>query len=104
MCGRFRMALRYGRRETLRPTRCRWRPLETGTILMVGEYHLMAFNIVASCDNNFAQHTCVMLTSLLFHHPNQPFRIFLLVPPSFSEENRRKLIESLNFWAPEVEF
>ena len=45
-----------------------------------------------------------MLTSLLLHHPNQSFRIFLLVPPSFSEANRRKLIESLNFWAPEVEF
>src|SRR5262249_15460387 len=64
----------------------------------------MAFNIVASCDDNFAQHTCVMLTSLLFHHPNQSFRIFLLVPPSFSEENRKKMIDSLNPWAPELKF
>lgn len=64
----------------------------------------MVFNIVASCDNNFAQHTCVMLTSLLSHHPNQSFRIFLLVPESFSEENRQKMANSLKPWMTEPEF
>src|SRR5262245_9076345 len=45
-----------------------------------------------------------MLTSLLFHHPKQPFRIFLLVPPSFSETNKKNIIDSLSPWAPELEF
>jgi lipopolysaccharide biosynthesis glycosyltransferase len=45
-----------------------------------------------------------MLTSLLFHHPNQPFRIFLLVPSSFSETNKKNIIDSLSPWATEVEF
>jgi hypothetical protein len=45
-----------------------------------------------------------MLTSLLFHRPNQPFRIFLLVPSSFSETNKRNIIDSLSPWAPELEF
>lgn len=65
---------------------------------------MTAFNIVTSCDNNYAQHACVMLTSLLFHHPNQPFRIFLLVSSSFSETNKKNIIESLTPWAPELEF
>jgi lipopolysaccharide biosynthesis glycosyltransferase len=64
------------------------------------------FNVVASCDNAFAQHACVMLTSLLFHHQNQSqlFRIFLLVPSSFSQENRKNIIKSLSPWGPELEF
>jgi lipopolysaccharide biosynthesis glycosyltransferase len=47
-----------------------------------------------------------MLTSLLFHHQRQSqlFRIFLLVPLSFSQENRKNLIESLSPWAPKLEF
>jgi lipopolysaccharide biosynthesis glycosyltransferase len=45
-----------------------------------------------------------MLTSLLFHHSDQPFRIFLLVPESFSEIEKRKMIDSLSPWAPELEF
>ena len=65
----------------------------------------MVFNIVTSCDNAFAQHACVMLSSLLFHHQNQSqlFRIFLLVPLSLSQENRKNIIESLSPWVPEPE-
>jgi lipopolysaccharide biosynthesis glycosyltransferase len=45
-----------------------------------------------------------MLTSLLFHHPNQPFRIFILVPSSFSEGNRKKIVDSLRQWPHELQF
>src|SRR5262245_29740506 len=65
---------------------------------------LMELNIVAACDDDYAQHTCVMLTSLLFHHATQRVKIYLLVPASFSRGNRRKIIDSLNRWQPELEF
>jgi lipopolysaccharide biosynthesis glycosyltransferase len=64
----------------------------------------MAFNIVASCDNDFAQHTCVMLASLLFHHPEQSFKIFILVSPTFSQENRNNIVSSLSAWASKIQF
>ena len=59
---------------------------------------------MTSCDNNYAQHACVMLASLLFHHPNQPFRIFVLVPSSFSETNKKNIMDSLSPWTPELKF
>ena len=65
---------------------------------------MATFNIVASCDNDYAQHTCVMLTSLLFHHPNHTFRIFLLVPSCFSDANKKNIIDSLSPWSSELEF
>jgi lipopolysaccharide biosynthesis glycosyltransferase len=45
-----------------------------------------------------------MLASLLFNHPNQPFRIFILVPTSFSEGNKKKMIDSLRQWPHELQF
>ena len=67
---------------------------------------MATFNIVTSCDDNYAQHACVTLTSLLSHHPNasQIFRIFILVPSCFSQANRAKIVDSLNPWMPELEF
>src|SRR5262245_2913642 len=58
------------------------------------------------CDDNYAQHACVMLTSLLANNQrhSQSFRTFILVPPSFSQSNKDKIIESLSPWTPKLEF
>src|SRR5262245_18322310 len=58
------------------------------------------------CDDNYAQHACVMLTSLLVNNQkhSQSFRTFIIVPPSFSQSNKHKIIESLSPWTPTLEF
>jgi lipopolysaccharide biosynthesis glycosyltransferase len=53
-----------------------------------------SYNIVTACDDEFAQHTAVMLTSLFYHHPDCLFQVFILVPADFLEENALKIIAS----------
>jgi len=54
-------------------------------------------NIVAACDDNYAQHLSVMLVSLLENNPNQRFRIFLLT--TANPEALRKISESCEGYA-----
>jgi lipopolysaccharide biosynthesis glycosyltransferase len=61
-------------------------------------------DIVASCDDNFAQHTCVMLTSLFCANENASFRVFLLVPECFLDESKRNIEASLGTWSHEIRF
>jgi len=44
------------------------------------------FAVVTACDDKFAQHTSVMLRSLLENNPKATFRISVLVP-SISPRN-----------------
>jgi lipopolysaccharide biosynthesis glycosyltransferase len=56
----------------------------------------LSYNIVTACDNEFAQHTTVMLASLFSHHPDCSFQVFILVPADFLEETASKVIASFN--------
>jgi lipopolysaccharide biosynthesis glycosyltransferase len=64
----------------------------------------MRLDIVASCTDNFAQHTCVMLTSLFCAHEETSFRVFLLVPECFLDASKRNIETSLSAWRHELRF
>jgi lipopolysaccharide biosynthesis glycosyltransferase len=53
-----------------------------------------SYNIVTACDDAFAQHTTVMLASLLSRHQECSFQVFILVPSDFLEETASKIIAS----------
>ena len=55
-----------------------------------------SYNIVTACDDDFAQHTTVMLASLFSHHQECSFQVFILVPSDFLEETASKIIASFN--------
>ena len=74
---------------------------DCGTELLSNEkraLRLERLNVVAACDENFAQHSAVMLTSLLLSQgvKSNLISIHILVPETFSDENRNKIIASLD--------
>ena len=53
------------------------------------------FAVVAACDDKFAQHTSVMLRSLLENNPKTTFRIFVLVPTDFPTNVQSMMTNSM---------
>jgi len=53
------------------------------------------FSVVAACDEKFAQHTSVMLRSLLENNPKIGLRIFILVPSEFPPDIRSMITNSM---------
>jgi len=53
------------------------------------------FAVVAACDDKFAQHTSVMLRSLLENNPKATFRIFVLVPFDFPTNVQSMMTNSM---------
>ena len=45
-----------------------------------------------------------MLNSLFVHNRKQAFRVFVLVPMNFSDENKQKMSDSLSRWGQELHF
>ena len=53
------------------------------------------FAVVTACDDKFAQHTSVMLRSLLENNPKTTFRIFVLVPSDFPTNIQSMITNSM---------
>jgi lipopolysaccharide biosynthesis glycosyltransferase len=53
-----------------------------------------SYNIITTSDNGFAQHTGVMLASLISNNLDCSFDVYILVPMDFSEENASKVVAS----------
>jgi hypothetical protein len=58
-------------------------------------FKMETFAIVSACDDQFAQHTSVMLRSLIENNPKTTFRIFVLVPSNF-HPNIETMIQAEN--------
>jgi lipopolysaccharide biosynthesis glycosyltransferase len=55
-----------------------------------------SYNIITTSDNGFAQHTGVMLASLISNNPDCSFQVYILVPVDFSAENVSKIVASFD--------
>jgi lipopolysaccharide biosynthesis glycosyltransferase len=60
----------------------------------MGKSEGTSYNIITTSDNGFAQHTGVMLASLISNNPDCSFQVYILVPVDFSEENVSKVVAS----------
>ncbi len=56
---------------------------------------MQQINIITACDEAFAQHNCVLLASILAHHPHHKFEFYTIVPKSFSVSAEAKTRASL---------
>jgi lipopolysaccharide biosynthesis glycosyltransferase len=57
------------------------------------EQHAETMSIVLACDDAFAQHTYVTITSFLQTNRSKPVDIYILVPPAFSFSTELKQLE-----------
>ena len=55
-----------------------------------------SINIVFACDNNYAQHLCVSMASILLNNRNGSYYKFFILDGGISEKNKNK-IKSLNY-------
>lgn len=55
-----------------------------------------SINIVFACDNNYAQHLCVSMASILLNGKNDFYYKFFILDGGISEKNKNK-IKSLNY-------
>lgn len=53
------------------------------------------FAVVCGCDEKYAQHTCVLLRSLLENNPKTSFAIFIIVPSNFPAAMQSMLTDSM---------